>query len=68
MNHIATQPTEGLLDTEKAGEFLGYTARQVRNLANRGILPVVRFPGCSALRFRPESLCRIVEQSETTAK
>lgn len=55
---------EGLLDLDETARLLNKKPRTVRAMAARGSLPVVRIAGTRALRFRPDSIQRLLEQSE----
>ena len=56
-----------LLDSIEAGASYGLNEKTIRDLAGAGVLPVVKLPGCRALRFRPETLSEIAKRYEVAA-
>ena len=64
MDSKSTAVLEELLDCEAAGRALNKAPRTVRSLVARGLLPVVRIEGTRGLRFRPESVRRLIQDSE----
>jgi hypothetical protein len=55
---------EELMNLRDASRFMGCSVVTTRRMAKRGDLPVVKLPGTRMLRFRPESLRRVIEVSE----
>jgi excisionase family DNA binding protein len=60
MRETASVPKK-LLTTREAAERLSVSVLTVRNLAEYGALPVVRFTPASRMRFRPEDVERLLE-------
>src|SRR3954453_13406114 len=56
-----TESVPKLLTTREAAERLSVSVFTVRNLAEFGALPVVRFTPTSRMRFRPEDVERLLE-------
>ena len=54
--HPAHAPQEGLWDPKDVAAFLRVSRSWVYQKAEAGLLPVVRMPGSSLLRFDPEKV------------
>lgn len=58
------QVTEELMNLKAASKFMGCSTVTTRRMVERGDIPTVKLPGTRLLRFRPESLRRLIESSE----
>lgn len=67
MESVSNHAVKQLLDVVETGRVLGKAPRTIRDLAKRGVLQAIRIDGTRGLRFRPESLQRLIEQNETTS-
>lgn len=56
---------EELMNLKDASRLMGYSTVTTRRLVKRGVIPTVRLPGSRLLRFRPSTLRRVIEFSET---
>jgi hypothetical protein len=61
------QVVEGLLNLKAASKFMGCSTVTAKRMVDRGDLPVVKLPGTRLLRFRPETLLRLIENNEKGA-